>query len=48
MTRRMVATTTGQEDNIGVESALAILPVCCLFLLLSFCSLPHAGYGSRP
>ncbi len=30
----MVATTTGREDNIAEESTLAILPVCCLFLLL--------------
>ncbi len=43
-TRKMVA---AQEDNmcIAEESTLAILPVCCLFLLLSFCCLPHAGYG---
>ncbi len=28
MTRRMMATTTGREDNIAEESTLAILPVC--------------------
>ncbi len=40
-TRKMVAMTTGQEDNtyITEESTLAIQPVCCLFLLLSFCCL---------
>ncbi len=31
MMRRMVATTTGQEDNIAEESKLAILPVCWFF-----------------
>ncbi len=45
--RWMVVTVTAREDNmyIAEESTLAILPVCCLFLLLSFCYLPHAGYG---
>ncbi len=38
MTRRMVATTTGREDNmyIAEESTLAILPVCCC----CFCCYP--------
>ncbi len=30
---------------IAEESTFAILPVCCLFLLLSLCCLPHAGYS---
>ncbi len=30
---------------IAEQSTLAIQPVCCLFLLLSLCCLPHAGYG---
>ncbi len=38
-TKRMVATTTGRENNIAEESTLAMLPVCCLFLLLSLCCL---------
>ncbi len=37
----MVATTTAREDNmyIAEESTLAIQPVYCLFLLLSYCCL---------
>ncbi len=29
MTRRMLVTMTGREDNITEESLLAVLPVCC-------------------